>query len=392
MTELTALDPFRPEIRPPSTGEPFALQGFKWGGLPYGTPGGLVTYAIAPLDFGESFGALNSLFDTPGASEQIARAFQEWSDHGNIQFQEVTDPLATSFDISFAVETMDGPGGALASADVSFNSITGEINSATIVYDVAEEFDFGGGTGPSFFLVTLHEIGHALGLDHVDDVVAVMNSTTAFFDDLDGLTENDIAGIEFIYGPSTNEPAEPPVDPGSGEGGEDVVEEIVEDAFESVLFDEEFYLFDNPDVAAAGLDPKAHYDGFGRHEGRDPSALFDTSFYLEEYADVAAADINPLVHYEGMGAAEGRDPNQLFDSDFYLEQNPDVAAIGINPLAHYEDFGWLESRNPSAAFDGDAYLAANPDVVDSGANPLAHYLQFGLFEGREIFEVDLGIA
>ena len=37
----------------------------------------------------------------------------------------------------------------------------------------------------------------------------------------------------------------------------------------------------NPDVAAAGLNPFTHFMESGWREGRDPNALFDTSFYLD---------------------------------------------------------------------------------------------------------------
>ena len=67
----------------------------------------------------------------------------------------------------------------------------------------------------------------------------------------------------------------------------------------------EYYLAHNPDVAAAGVDPLAHFDTFGWHEGRNPNAFFDTAGYLAHYADVAAAGVNPLQHYEAV-RLEGR--------------------------------------------------------------------------------------
>ena len=47
---------------------------------------------------------------------------------------------------------------------------------------------------------------------------------------------------------------------------------------------------------------------FGWHEGRDPSVGFDTTDYLAAYADVAAADVNPLAHFLQFGIHEGRSP------------------------------------------------------------------------------------
>ena len=77
-------------------------------------------------------------------------------------------------------------------------------------------------------------------------------------------------------------------------------------------FDAEYYLWHNPDVAAAGVDPLLHYNVVGWREGRDPNAWFDTDGYLSYYTDVAAAGINPLHHYESVGWREGRDPSTAF--------------------------------------------------------------------------------
>src|SRR5262249_30587188 len=44
----------------------------------------------------------------------------------------------------------------------------------------------------------------------------------------------------------------------------------------SGLFDRNWYLVNNPDVAQSGLDPIKHYVRYGAREGRDPSASFST--------------------------------------------------------------------------------------------------------------------
>ena len=151
---------------------------------------------------------------------------------------------------------------------------------------------------------------------------------------------------------------------------------------QSGLFDREWYLSHNPDVAASGIDPLAHYIITGSAEGRDPHPLFDSDWYLGRNPDVAAAGMNPLSHYIGWGAAEGRDPNPHFDSDWYLERNPDVAAAGANPLSHYIHCGSAEGRDPNPLFDSKWYLERNPEVARSGVNPLTHYIHFGAAEGQ----------
>ena len=105
------------------------------------------------------------------------------------------------------------------------------------------------------------------------------------------------------------------------------------------------------------------------------SALFDRDWYLEQNPDVGAAGIDPLRHYLRYGADEGRDPNPLFDSDWYIEQNPDVRAAGYNPLVHYLKYGAAEGRQPNAQFDARCYLDRYPEIRAAGGNPLSHYLQ-----------------
>ncbi len=203
------------------------------------------------------------------------------------------------------------------------------------------------------------------------------------------------------------------------------------------LFDAGYYLRQNPDVAAAGVDPYQHFMSFGWREGRDPSLLFSASKYLAANPDVAGVAFNPLLHYELYGQAEGRtafpaggaaaadllidpayyaqqlgasivpvgiagqqqaawsydatgwqqgmNPDALFDTNYYLAQNPDVRAAGMDPLKHYEQYGWREQRDPSLLFSTGKYLAAYPDVQAAVVNPLLHYMQNGQYEGRMAF-------
>ena len=114
----------------------------------------------------------------------------------------------------------------------------------------------------------------------------------------------------------------------------------------SGLFDEQFYRQANPDVAAVGISPLAHYLSIGAFEGRRPNRLFDSAYYLRTYSDVAEAGVNPALHYFLNGALEGRNPSVEFDTSYYLEANLDVATSGINPLVHFLCFGRQEGRFP----------------------------------------------
>ena len=206
-------------------------------------------------------------------------------------------------------------------------------------------------------------------------------------------------------------------------------------AIDDPLFSSAYYLANNPDVAAAGVDPYQHFMFHGGSEGRNPDPLFDAAYYLSQNPDVAAAGANPLVHFEQYGAREGRDPSLLFSLAKYLTANPDVKAAGIDPLLHYLQYGqnegraafltggaatadalvspafydrqlgatiiptglagqqqaawsygasgWQRGLNPDASFDTDYYLTQNPDVRAAGLDPLTHFEQYGWREGRD---------
>lgn len=148
-------------------------------------------------------------------------------------------------------------------------------------------------------------------------------------------------------------------------------------------FDEQFYLQQNPDVAAAGVSAQQHYEQFGFREGRDPNPFFDTAYYLQQNGDVAAAGVNPFDHFLQNGVTEQRDFTPIFDTAYYLQQNADVAAAGVNPIQHFIDFGLQEQRNVTPFFDATFYNQQNPDVAAAGVNPLEHFLQFGATEQRD---------
>ncbi len=168
----------------------------------------------------------------------------------------------------------------------------------------------------------------------------------------------------------------------------------------SLAFSDRQYLAANPDVAAAGMDPLAHYLAHGRAEGRPafinaplapnipsggPDPRIDRAFYFAQLATVVPAGADATASYDQTGWRQGLNPDAFFDTNYYLARNPDVRAAGVNPLRHYEDFGWKEGRDPSAAFSTGKYLAAYPDVRASGADPLASFLATGQALGRTAF-------
>ena len=107
------------------------------------------------------------------------------------------------------------------------------------------------------------------------------------------------------------------------------------------------------------------------------SGIFDTDWYLAANPDVAATGADPLEHFMWAGAAEGRDPNAMFDTQWYRYMNPDVADAGWNPLVHYLRYGAAEGRQPHPMFDVRRRLAATTEQDRPGPadNPLSRYLR-----------------
>ncbi|OJJ09063.1 hypothetical protein BKI51_23690 (plasmid) [Alphaproteobacteria bacterium AO1-B] len=162
----------------------------------------------------------------------------------------------------------------------------------------------------------------------------------------------------------------------------------------SLAFDASFYQTTRPDVynafiatgGSTGLTwaafAESHYDTFGRFEGSDPNAQFDTSYYLEQNTDVAAAGVNPFTHFLGFGATEGRFPTQEvatsgFSEATYLAANSDVqAAVTAGTFAsgyqHWILFGQFETRDGAPTLEGSSSgstftLTTDVDVITGTA-------------------------
>lgn len=112
------------------------------------------------------------------------------------------------------------------------------------------------------------------------------------------------------------------------------------------LFDPDFYLAHNEDVAAASWDPLRHYVIHGSRERRAPCPLFDPVYYRGQVKS-RLTGINTLLHYQWVGRYLGYSPSAHFDLPYYLAHNKDVARRGVDPLRHYLTHGRWEGRMPS---------------------------------------------
>ena len=140
------------------------------------------------------------------------------------------------------------------------------------------------------------------------------------------------------------------------------------------------------------------------------SGLFDDDWYIRENPDVARSGINPLLHYVRHGASEKRTPFPGFNAARYVENVQSRIPVRRNPLAHYilhggpddllakgllRDFSITAIKSAIARlealpfFKPDDYLALNKDAKPTGGIhdiPAAnHALVHGFPEGRSVF-------
>lgn len=176
----------------------YALEGPRWGTGAAGTSGGVVTWAIDGT--------------VPGTFlPYITAAFAAWSSYANITFQRVASVSVS--DIDFSDTYIDGLSGTLGEAQYFYYGQ--RLASAEITFDVGEGWHTSGSrivsnNGADLYIVALHEIGHAIGIDHYNGSTAVMNSTLSR--SVTQLTASDIGAVQALYGaPATAAaPASPP--------------------------------------------------------------------------------------------------------------------------------------------------------------------------------------
>ncbi|WP_238273379.1 matrixin family metalloprotease, partial [Methylobacterium cerastii] len=356
----------------------YNIKGYKYGtSVSAGSAGGILTWALDA--------SVPDIF-----TSVITASFNDWTSKANIQFQQVSSAVTST--IKFTMSSVDGLNSVLATGGSSYYQSSNPIKQAvrgTVNFDIDEKWHISGSSvvsdsGINLFNVALHEIGHVLGLDHYNASPSIMNSNVDR--SLTDLTQSDIDGIQYLYGPSK-----------------------VVGAWTS-LVDQKYYTAQYADVAASGIDPATHYNSDGWREGRNPDKYFFSTGYLAANSDVSRAGVNPLAHYDQSGWKEGRDPSANFDNELYLSHNPDVARTGIDPLAHYFTSGQAEGRQAYAAvgkaadlsthsgFDSEYYLLSNADVAkaaiaaggDSFAFAYNHYEANGWHEGRNpnaVFDV-----
>ncbi|XP_025862512.2 interstitial collagenase [Vulpes vulpes] len=136
----------------------------------------------------------------------IEKAFQLWSNASPLTFTKVFEGQADIM-ISFVWgdhrdnSPFDGPNGNLAHAFPPGPNIGGDIH-----FDEDETWT-NNFRNYNLYRVAAHELGHSLGLSHSTDIGALMYPNYMYSGNVQ-LSQDDINGIQAIYGPSPN-PVQP---------------------------------------------------------------------------------------------------------------------------------------------------------------------------------------
>jgi hypothetical protein len=175
--------------------------GSQWG-TGTGTP--RVTWSFATMP-GELVTFAASISDTAYQSA-IRKAFTTWENVANIDFVEAADNLANGIRLGWS--TIDKAGATLATANWRYSGT--QTTEAEIRFDLDENWrpESGGNGIANFFATAVHEIGHAIGLSHVEERSSIMY---AYQTNVAALSVEDISHIRTLYGAAPATVASTPV-------------------------------------------------------------------------------------------------------------------------------------------------------------------------------------
>lgn len=322
----------------------FVLFDSKWGeSQEAGSHGDVVTYGFATENVEGQFVDFDSFFDQQNFQTEIVDSLAVWENVTNIRF--VAGENENSADIRFGWRDIDGPGQILGQTLIPSD---GPLENVIVSFDVNENW-FLGGDAPrdkiDFSSTAIHEIGHAIGIDHSLATDALMNAiySREIFsiqqDDIDAAVskygENEIVKVDVhrFYKPEVG-------------GHFFTVDQVERDVVEkSDVFNSEGVGFEALEASAEGVEGTVPVYRFLK-----PSlgSHFFTAFELEK--DVVA-DSDDFI-FEGVGFRAFPDDSsattpiyRFFNLDtgghFFTGSDPEKEAILNIPQLRYEGIAFF---------------------------------------------------
>jgi ADP-heptose:LPS heptosyltransferase/GT2 family glycosyltransferase len=127
---------------------------------------------------------------------------------------------------------------------------------------------------------------------------------------------------------------------------------------ESGLFDPEYYIAANPDVAALACDPLLHYLEYGAIELRNPNPSFDARAYARNWATRGQTPENPLLHFIALAHSQKLEPAPSPNLESAVRLECDQCRLSTSGRVHIE--GW------AAAPAGIETVIVSVDGVEVG--------------------------
>jgi hypothetical protein len=217
-------------------------------------------------------------FNEEDVLQVIRDSFQAWANETPLTFTEVYDDRA---DIIIEFGPIDGPSQVLGQACPPSSPCAGSVQFDSDEYWILREPQ--SFTDISLLGVATHEFGHVIGLLHSDDASALMYPQYSPYNIYPG--EDDILGVQRLYGPGQGTVNNPTPQPGQGGGDPSTVV--------ATITDEEYVHFWDFDVYAGESVTIRMQELTG---GLDPLlVILDENDNVLAYDDDSGGDVNAEI-------------------------------------------------------------------------------------------------
>lgn len=166
-----------------------------------------------------------------------------------------------------------------------------------------------------------------------------------------------------------------------GAGADDVLRDPASSAKLRAVFDADFYLQENPDVAQSGLDPFGHFVTQGWREERRPSPDYDESLYLRNFPEARGASLPASFHWALNGAPKEYRPERAKTTRRRATEDGEHVVLDTVRLDLDPPPIRLKPSDFDEVFDEEAYRALYEDAESHPEGALAHYLTVGIYQG-----------